>query len=61
MNRTKKTSELQKLDSQYFLHPFTDLKALQKKGARVITRAKVFIFGILMVKKSLTAWRVFGA
>ena len=40
MNLNQNTSELQKLDSQYFLHPFTDLKALQKKGARVITRAE---------------------
>ena len=40
MNLNQNTSELQKLDSQHFLHPFTDHKALQKKGARVITRAE---------------------
>ena len=40
MNLTQNTSELQKLDSQHFIHPFTDPKALQKKGARVITRAE---------------------
>ena len=40
MNLNQNTSELQKLDSQHFLHPFTDPKALQKKGARVITRAE---------------------
>ena len=39
MNLNQNTSELQKLDSQHFLHPFTDPKVLQKKGARVITRA----------------------
>ena len=40
MNLNQNTSELQKLDSKHFLHPFTDPKALQKKGARVITRAE---------------------
>ena len=40
MNLNQNTSELQKLDSQHFLHPITDPKALQKKGARVITRAE---------------------
>ena len=40
MNLNQNTSELQKLDSQHYLHPFTDPKALKKKGARVITRAE---------------------
>ena len=48
MNLTLNTSELQKLDSQHFIHPFTDPKALQKKGARVITRAEgIYLWDIL--------------
>lgn len=34
------TEELQKLDSNHFLHPFTDPKGLREKGARVITRGE---------------------
>ncbi|MEO0566132.1 MAG: aspartate aminotransferase family protein [Pseudomonadota bacterium] len=34
------TEELQALDAAHHLHPFTEGNALNKKGARVITRAK---------------------
>ncbi|UJQ95686.1 aspartate aminotransferase family protein [Mariluticola halotolerans] len=34
------TAELQALDAAHHLHPFTDSAALNKKGARVITRAE---------------------
>jgi len=34
------TAALQALDAEHYLHPFTDHKALAKKGARVITRAQ---------------------
>jgi len=34
------THELQKMDSAHYMHPFTDHKALARKGARVITRGK---------------------
>ena len=34
------TIELQQSDSTHYLHPFTDAKALSRKGARVITRAE---------------------
>ena len=34
------TLELQQSDSTHYLHPFTDSKTLQKKGARVITKAE---------------------
>ncbi|MEL6934685.1 MAG: aminotransferase, partial [Pseudomonadota bacterium] len=34
------TEELQALDAAHHLHPFTEGHALNKKGARVITRAK---------------------
>jgi putrescine---pyruvate transaminase len=37
MERT--TSEWQRADAAHFLHPFTDFKALAKKGSRIITRA----------------------
>jgi putrescine aminotransferase len=33
------TAELQALDTAHYLHPFTDYKALGRKGSRVITRA----------------------
>ena len=35
----KSTAELQRLDSNHYLHPFNDPKALLEKGARVITSA----------------------
>ena len=35
----KSTSELQRLDSNHYLHPFTEPKVLLEKGARVITSA----------------------
>lgn len=35
----KPTSELQAIDSNHHMHPFTDGEALKKKGARVITSA----------------------
>jgi putrescine---pyruvate transaminase len=34
------TAHIQSLDNAHFLHPFTDFKALQAKGARVMTHAK---------------------
>jgi putrescine aminotransferase len=34
------TSEIQKLDSAHYIHPFTDHKSLASKGARVITRGE---------------------
>ncbi len=34
------TAELQALDAAHHMHPFTDANALEKKGARIITRAK---------------------
>ena len=34
------TAELQALDAAHHMHPFTDANGLEKKGARVITRAK---------------------
>ncbi len=34
------TAAWQDLDRQHYLHPFTDYKALQAKGARVIVRAE---------------------
>ncbi|WP_315853622.1 aspartate aminotransferase family protein [Marinobacterium arenosum] len=33
------TKQLQGLDGEHFLHPFTDFGALRKKGSRIITRA----------------------
>jgi putrescine aminotransferase len=41
MQRTteRTTEEWQRADSAHFLHPFTDFKALAKKGSRIITRA----------------------
>ena len=35
---TRTTQEWQAADAAHFLHPFTDFKALAKKGSRVITR-----------------------
>ncbi len=34
------TAEWQRLDTAHHLHPFTDYKALAKKGSRIITRAE---------------------
>ena len=34
------TAEMQATDAAHHLHPFTDTKALNAKGARVITRAE---------------------
>jgi putrescine aminotransferase len=36
---TRTTQQWQAADAAHFLHPFTDFKALAKKGSRVITRA----------------------
>jgi putrescine---pyruvate transaminase len=39
-NTTERTTEQwQRADAAHFLHPFTDFKALAKKGSRIITRA----------------------
>ena len=37
---TRTTQEWQAADAAHFLHPFTDFKALAKKGSRVITRGE---------------------
>ena len=36
---TRSTQQWQAADAAHFLHPFTDFKALAKKGSRIITRA----------------------
>ena len=36
---TRTTKEWQAADAAHFLHPFTDFKALAKKGSRIIERA----------------------
>src|SRR3954470_7225991 len=39
------TRDWQQLDSAHYLHPLTDYKALEAKGARIITRAEgVYIY-----------------
>jgi putrescine aminotransferase len=40
MNSLVDTSHIQALDSAHFLHPFTDFKELNARGARVMTEAK---------------------
>jgi putrescine aminotransferase len=41
MNKTQHTTqELQSVDQQHYLHPFTDYKELEAKGSRIITRAE---------------------
>jgi putrescine aminotransferase len=40
MHATIDTREIQALDSAHFLHPFTDFKDLNGRGARVMTRAE---------------------
>ncbi len=40
MNSTVDTKRIQALDSAHFLHPFTDFKDLNSRGARVITEAQ---------------------
>lgn len=40
MNTVVDTALIQALDSEHFLHPFTDFKDLNSRGARVITRAE---------------------
>ena len=40
MNSLVDTSHIQALDSAHFLHPFTDFKDLNSRGARVMTEAK---------------------
>jgi len=43
--RAETTKEWQRLDSQHYLHPFTDHKQLAAKGARIVTRAEgVYIY-----------------
>jgi putrescine aminotransferase len=42
---TLTTREWQQLDAAHYLHPFTDHKALQARGARIVTRAEgVYIY-----------------
>jgi putrescine aminotransferase len=40
MNSVVDTAQIQSLDREHFLHPFTDFKDLATRGARVITRAE---------------------
>ena len=40
MNTSVDTAHIQSLDSAHFLHPFTDFKDLNTRGAKVITRAQ---------------------
>lgn len=40
MNPTTDTARIQALDSAHFLHPFTDFKDLNARGARVMARAE---------------------
>ena len=40
MNSLVDTSHIQAMDSAHFLHPFTDFKDLNARGARVMTEAK---------------------
>ena len=43
--QTKTTRDGQSLDSQHYLHPFTDFHELGQKGSRIITRAEgVYIY-----------------
>ncbi|MEY3124427.1 MAG: hypothetical protein RLZZ573_947, partial [Pseudomonadota bacterium] len=40
MNSTVDTKLIQAMDSAHFLHPFTDFKDLNERGARVMTKAE---------------------
>ena len=40
MSAQHSTVEYQRLDREHLLHPFTDFKALDQKGSRIITRAE---------------------
>jgi len=40
MNSVVDTAHIQNLDSAHYLHPFTDFKDLNRRGARVMTRAE---------------------
>jgi len=40
LNTTVDTGAIQQMDSDHFLHPFTDFKALARKGSRVIVRGE---------------------
>ena len=40
MNSTVDTKRIQAMDSAHFLHPFTDFKDLNERGARVMTKAE---------------------
>jgi putrescine aminotransferase len=45
MSPREETKDWQRLDSQHYLHPFTDHKQLAAKGARIVTRAEgVYIY-----------------
>ena len=43
MKMASNTEQYQQLDRDHHLHPFTDFKALGKKGTRVITKAEGII------------------
>ena len=40
------TKALQDLDKQHYMHPFTDSKAMHKKGTRIMTGAFVGFAGV---------------
>ena len=40
MNSKVDTRRIQQLDSEHFLHPFTDFKELASRGSRVIVRGE---------------------
>lgn len=45
MTTNKSTAELQSIDSEHFLHPFTDYKDLANKGSRIISKAEgIYIY-----------------
>ncbi|MEE8059940.1 MAG: aspartate aminotransferase family protein [Pseudomonadales bacterium] len=45
MATVKTTAELQAIDTEHFLHPFTDFKQLGEKGSRIISKAEgIYIY-----------------
>ena len=55
------THELQARDAAHHMHPFTAQGQLAEKGARVIKRRMAYSFTTVMVRKSWTRWRGYGA
>jgi adenosylmethionine-8-amino-7-oxononanoate aminotransferase len=54
-------TEIQKLDTAHYIHPFTDHKALGEKGARVMVRGEGIYCGIRKARRSSTACPACGA